>query len=78
MEREDYTCPVTLLKDKTGPKSGDKNELRARLQAAHILPFSLGGTPVRDGSVGLQETMWLIDLVPESGLGLHPNVHWQR
>ena len=63
MEREGYTCPVSLLRDKAGPEPEDKSEPVVTLEAAHILPLALGDTNVREGCVDLRE-MWLIDLVP--------------
>lgn len=66
MEREDHVCPVTLIRDKYDPNhklEPNNPEPRAKLQAAHVLPFSLGNTTVREGCTFVREMMWLIDLV---------------
>ena len=49
LEREEYVCPVTLLRDSAGPKPKDKNVPLVTLEAAHILPLALGNTTVSEG-----------------------------
>lgn len=51
MERENYLCPVTLLRDEASPEAEDENIDVVTLDAAHILPFALADTTVREGCV---------------------------
>ena len=49
MEREQYICPVTGLKDRAAPKTENGSKIRVGLEAAHILPSSIGDTKVHGG-----------------------------
>ena len=56
MERERYTCPVTLLKDMGRINSDEKNEEigpLVTLKATHKLPFAIGDTEVRSVSCSI-------------------------